>query len=113
MNTTTDLEAEYEQLGRNLAGKCRASFVTVVASKTKDPRLIEAAERGRREALAVEGIHIVVCTETTVIARVRSDDGIWDVVTRGHLTGSSCSCPEAGPCAHVLAVQQMTTQEVA
>ncbi len=108
MTTTTDFEAEYEQLGRNTASKCRATFVALVASKTENPRLIAAAERGRREVLSVEGIHVVVATEHTTIARVRADDGIWDV-TRGHLTGWGCSCNEVGGrCAHVLAVEQLT-----
>ena len=47
-----------------------------------------------------EGVHIVVRSDPTVIARVRDDAGIRDV-TRGHLTGWSCSCGEDGPCCHV------------
>ncbi len=60
----------------------------------------------------VEGIHVVVATEQTVIARVRDDGGIHDV-TRGHLTGWSCSCIEAGTCSHVLAVRQLMSEAVA
>jgi len=54
----------------------------------------------------VEGVHVVVATERTVIARVRDDAGIWDVV-RGILTGWSCSCGDLA-CCHVLAVRQLT-----
>jgi len=100
--------AEYRQFGANTATTCRATFLTVLASKTDDPQFIAAAERGRLEVLSVEGIHVVVATEHTTIARVRADDGIWDVV-RGHLTGWSCTCNEVGGrCAHVLAVEQLT-----
>ena len=49
--TATDLVAEFEQLGRNLAHKCLATHVCLVHSKTSDPRLIAAADRGRRAAL--------------------------------------------------------------
>jgi len=59
-----------------------------------------------------EGVHIVVRSDPTVIARVRDDAGIRDV-TRGHLTGWSCSCGEDGPCCHVLAVQQETVEAAA
>lgn len=48
---SAELEDEYIQLGRNLADKCEATFSDLLASKTTDPDLIEAAWRGRREAL--------------------------------------------------------------
>ncbi len=115
-----DLEAELVQLGRNTADRCEATFYALVAARTADPALVAAAERGRREALeqgssraeSVEGIHVVVATEQTVIARVRDDRGIWDV-THGNRTGWSCSCIEAGTCCHVLAVRQVTAGAVA
>ena len=53
-----DLEAEFVQLGRNLANKCRATFVVQIEAQTSDPTLLAAAERGRREVLeagAVDG----------------------------------------------------------
>lgn len=53
------------------------------------------------------GVHVVVATERTVIARVRDDSGIYDV-TKGSASGWSCSCSEAGACSHVLAVRQTT-----
>ena len=72
-----DLEAELVKLGRNTADRCEATFYALVAARTADPALVAAAERGRREALergswkaeSVEGIHVVVATEQTVIAR--------------------------------------------
>jgi hypothetical protein len=52
---TIATEAEAAQFGRNLADKCEASFVALLAAQTSDPRFVAAAERGRREALeAVE-----------------------------------------------------------
>ncbi len=53
---TTDLDAEYEQLGRNLAGKCLATHVCIVHAKTSDPILIAAADRGRRAALEEKAV---------------------------------------------------------
>jgi len=44
-------EAEYHQFGQNTAHACRATFLALLAGSTEDPRLIAAAERGRREAL--------------------------------------------------------------
>jgi hypothetical protein len=109
VTTATDLEAEFYRFGQNTADVCHATFVTLLASKTKDPQLIAAAESGRLEVLAdsVAGVHIVVATERTTVARVRADDGLHDV-TRGHLTGWTCSCNEVGPCCHILATQQIT-----
>jgi hypothetical protein len=107
---TVATEEEAAQLGRNLAEKCEASFVALIAAQTSDPRFVAAAERGRREALAmtaVDGVHIVVSTDQSVIARVRDDAGIHDV-TYGSVSGWSCSCGEPGHCSHVLAAQQTT-----
>jgi hypothetical protein len=84
----------------------------MVAARTTDPDLVAAAERGRHEVLdamsAVDGVHIVVAMDQTVIARVRSGDGIHDV-TRGHLTGWSCTCPDEA-CCHVAAIKQITAE---
>jgi len=112
MTTATDLEAEFYRFGRNTADTCRATFVTLLAGRTDDPQLVAAAERGRLEVLAdsVEGVHIVVATERTTIARVRDHRGVWDV-TNGPVTRWTCSCPEeGGPCCHVLAVQQVSAE---
>ena len=48
-------------------------------------------------------VHVVTADNEVVVARVRHDDGIFDV-TRGRLTGWSCSCGEDYGCCHVLAV---------
>jgi hypothetical protein len=114
VNATSEAVAEYRQFGQNTASKCRATFLTLLADRTSDPSLVAAAERGRREGLeaivdSTTGVHIVVAPQRTVIARVRDDAGIHDV-TRGHHTGWFCSCSEAGPCAHALAVQQVTEE---
>ncbi len=101
-----DLEADFAQLGRNLADKCLVSFCDQVAAETSDPALVAAALRGRQEVLDA-AIHVVVATERTVVARVRDDRGVWDV-TRGSATGGwFCTCGEYG-CAHVAAVRQVT-----
>jgi hypothetical protein len=56
---------------------------------------------------AAVAVHIVVAAAHVVVARVRHDDGIFDV-TRGR-SGWWCSClDDGGPCAHVLAVRQTT-----
>jgi len=60
----------------------------------------------------IEGIHIVLATGTTVIARVRDDAGIFDV-THGCVTGWWCSCSDGYGCVHVLAVQQVTAEAAA
>lgn len=103
-------DAEYHQFGRNTATTCRATFLTVLASKTHDPQLIAAAERGRREVLEVnttDAVQILIARDPVILARVRDDFGIHDV-THGSETGWRCSCAEAGPCAHQLAVRQLT-----
>ena len=74
----TDFEAEYEQLGRNTAGKCQATFVTILRSKTADPRLIAAAMRGRAEvfedgAIVTDDVQILINRGPVVVARVRDD----------------------------------------
>jgi hypothetical protein len=51
LRPATDLEDEFETLGRNTSTKCEATFVTIVAARTDDPVLIAAAERGRRQVL--------------------------------------------------------------
>ena len=51
-------------------------------------------------------VHVVVAAGGVVVARVRHDDGIFDV-TRGR-SGWSCSCTQAGNCVHVLSVRQLT-----
>jgi len=106
-------EAEYRQFGANTADVCRATFLTVLASKTSDPHLVAAAESGRREVLEVnttDDVQILIARDPVILARVRDDFGIHDV-THGSETGWRCSCAEAGPCAHQLAVRQLTGAE--
>ena len=50
LEPTAELEAEFVQLGANLAHKCPATFYVLLAAHISDPRLVAAAERGRREA---------------------------------------------------------------
>jgi len=112
VTTETQTEAEFYRFGQNTASTCRATFLTLLANKTHDPQLVAAAESGRLEVLteSVEGVHIVVATEATTIARVRDHRGVWDV-TNGPVTRWTCSCPEeGGPCCHVLAVQQVSAE---
>ncbi len=114
----TDLEQEFVQLGRNLADRCWATFLTTLAEMTTDPVLVAAALRGRREARDVgvrypnadidAAVQVVVATERTTIARVRDDDGIFEV-TRTSATGRwSCTCSDGYGCVHVRAVVQTT-----
>lgn len=77
---------------------------------TDDQRLVAAAERGRREELAVDGVHLVVSTEHVTVARVCDGQGIWDVTGGPAIDGWCCSCQDMA-CHHVAAVQQVT-QEV-
>lgn len=68
--------------------------------------------RGRREALAERvGVHIVVATDRVVVARIRDDGGVRDVVW-SHDEGWRCTCGDLA-CAHADAVRQTTTQAVA
>jgi len=48
---TPDLEAEFVEYGRTMSDKCEATWQLLLAAQTDDPRLVAAAERGRREAL--------------------------------------------------------------
>lgn len=127
---TLDL-SEYWQMGAASITQTEASFLSRLLSMTSDSDSIAAAVSGRRDALGespgrsarplveiassptgeVAGVHLVVATERTVVARVRDDSGIWDVTYGPASGGWSCSCQEAGNrCAHVLAVAQVTQQ---
>lgn len=109
---SADLEAEFEEFGRTLAHKCEATFVVLVAAQTTDERQMRAAERGRREVLAAEAkavadddVRIILDRDRVVIAHVRDDGGVRDVV-RSHGEGWRCSCGDLA-CAHVDAVRQI------
>ena len=63
--------------------------------------------------IATESDVIVLWRTTSIVsARVRDSDGVHDVGL-APLSGWTCSCPEPGPCAHLLAVQQLTEPAVA
>jgi hypothetical protein len=118
MTTTTDLVAEYHQLGRNTAGKSWATFATLVHSKTTAPHLIAAAIRGRQDALGevttpVE-VRIIWRSASSVIAAVRGPVGdVVDVRWTAEDGGSwSCSCGEPGRCCHRDVLRQ-TLEELA
>lgn len=98
---------EASQFGRTTASKSEATFTVLLLSMTSDPDLIAAAERGRREALAMAGsVCIVHRSHYATVARVRDDAGIHDV-SYGAATGWSCSCDGVDDrCAHVLALRQ-------
>jgi hypothetical protein len=69
-----DLEADFEELGRALAGKCEATFAAVVMAQTTDPLLTAAAERGRAEALETPSrqLRCVGCDEVIVAIAVEA-----------------------------------------
>lgn len=106
---TLNLE-EYRQWGRNSVHQCEATFLSLLLSSTSDPDSIEAAMRGRQDALgevATGGaVRIVWRSKSSVTAAVRGPVGGIASVHWTASDGFSCSCGEPGQCCHQDAVRQ-------
>ena len=90
--------SEWQQFGRASSTRwCEASFLAVLLSVTSDPDSIEAAMRGRRDALGevatpVE-VRILWRSETSVTAAVRDPvGGVVDVHWSARDGSFGCSC---------------------
>lgn len=121
--TVTDFESEYRQFGRNTADRCRATFLTLLHSRTSAPHLIAAAERGRREVLEklpqhvgeasdwLDDVRIIIHRGPVIVARVRDDAGVHDVEHAAEGGWSCGTCRNEYRCVHAHVVSQVTEAE--